>query len=180
MKGVITKKQSLLILGSILLIVASTYLLRPSNHEQKIHHTSLTKTEEMDEIEREVYEEMKKVFNKINVDYRQTALPLFKKACFDCHSKYTDYPWYHNIPVIKQIIDRDIAEAMSHLDMSNGFPFYGHASAVEDLEAINNAVEKGSMPPFRYEILHPEAQLSDQERSTIKDWVIRSKRLLSE
>lgn len=176
----ITKKQWLVILISMSLIIFSTYLLRPVRHLQQNHHTAVTTNDDMDEIEREVYEELLNVFNKINADYRHTAFPLFKKACFDCHSRYTIYPWYHYIPVVKQIIDRDIATAKLHLDMSNDFPFYGHASPEEDLEAIKSVIENESMPPFRYEILHPEAKLTENERSIIKDWTNRTQKILSD
>lgn len=116
----------------------------------------------------------------INESYLSVVKPIFKKSCFDCHSSDTKFPWYSDLPRAKQLIQSDIAEAKEHLDMSEDFPFKGHGSPREDLEAIDKAVIDGSMPPFRYRILHPASKLTDSEKKAIREWVSKSLKILEE
>lgn len=117
----------------------------------------------------------KAAFTKINTDYLNRVKPIFQKSCFDCHSDQTRYPWYHQVLGIKQLLDRDISEAKKHMDMSGDFPFQGHGTPPEDLEAIADVVSKGSMPPFRYRLMHPGSKLSESERSVVLEWVKESR-----
>lgn len=116
----------------------------------------------------------------IKDSYVSNVKPLFKKSCFDCHSSSTNFPWYSDLPGARQLIQSDIAEAKVHLDMSEDFPFKGHASPAEDLKAISKAVLDGSMPPFRYRLMHPASKLTDSEKKTIREWVEESLKLLNE
>ncbi|RYZ77997.1 MAG: hypothetical protein EOP06_29870, partial [Proteobacteria bacterium] len=83
-------------------------------------------------------------------------------------------PWYSSLPFAKNLIQRDLAQAKEHLDMSTGFPFGGHGSDLEDLEAIRESVDAGDMPPLRYKLLHWSAKVSPEERSAIVSWVMRA------
>ncbi len=118
------------------------------------------------------------VLAKINLFYESSVKSIFKNSCFDCHSSTTRYPWYSEIPGAKQVIQNDIAEAKSHLDMSDGFPFIGHGSLKEDLEAIRKSIKDESMPPFRYRILHGSSRLSDEQKQTVLEWFDSSIALL--
>jgi len=116
----------------------------------------------------------------INESYTKNVKSIFKKSCFDCHSNQTKYPWYAKLPGAKQLIASDISEANSHLDMSEDFPFKGHGSPIEDLEAIRKAVVENSMPPFRYWILHNGSRLSSEEKKAVLEWVNSSLQLLKD
>lgn len=114
----------------------------------------------------------------IQGDYKRRIEPLFKKSCMDCHSAQTNYPWYHKIPGIKQMIDSDIEEARHHLDFTDGYPFKSHASPEEDLDAIAKSVEEKTMPPFSYRLMHLDAAFTDEEKKILLNWVEKSKPLL--
>jgi hypothetical protein len=103
--------------------------------------------------------------------YRQKVEPILRKACFDCHSSNTAYPWYSNIPGVKGLIADDINEARKHLDMTEGLPFKGHGSIAEDLLAIRKSIQENTMPPWRYRIMHSESRLSSEEKKRIVEWV---------
>ncbi|PIR20587.1 MAG: hypothetical protein COV45_05150 [Deltaproteobacteria bacterium CG11_big_fil_rev_8_21_14_0_20_47_16] len=107
----------------------------------------------------------------INAEYLATIKPIFRRACFDCHSTQTQYPWYHNIPGIKQWIDSDIKEARKHLDMTNDFPFQGHGSPQKDFEAIRKTIQQNTMPPFRYKMMHWDAGLTASEKEGVLKWI---------
>lgn len=159
------KFASLIILASTSLALAHEGQSHPSKNE----HHALPATDDSDE-----------VLKTINESYIKNVKSLFQKSCFDCHSNQTKYPWYANIPGAKQLIASDVAEANSHLDMSEDFPFKGHGSPFEDLEAIRKAVTENSMPPFRYWILHNGSRLSGEEKRTVLAWVDSSIQLLNQ
>lgn len=111
------------------------------------------------------------LLSAINAEYLTAIKPIFRRSCFDCHSSQTRYPWYHGLPGIRQWIDRDIREAKKHMDMTNDFPFKGHGSPRKDFEAIRKSIQKNSMPPFRYKMMHWDAGITDAEKEVILKWV---------
>lgn len=115
---------------------------------------------------------------KIAETYRKSIQPIFEKKCFDCHGNTTHYPWYYVIPGAKQLINHDVEEAKEHIDFSNGYPFSGHGSLIEDLQAIRETVEKKEMPPFLYRILHPKSALTSSEKDAITQWTNDSEKAL--
>ncbi len=119
------------------------------------------------------------VLKTINDPYVSTVKPIFEKKCFDCHSKFTKHPWYHKLPLVKTLLDRDIKEGLKHLDMGDDFPFKGHGSPKEDLEAIKKTLQKNEMPLWRYRLLHPGTKVTDEEKILIYQWIDQSLNLLS-
>lgn len=117
---------------------------------------------------------------RINADYLQSVKAIFQKSCFDCHSASTRYPWYAGLPIAKGMIESDVREAKEHLDLTADFPFGGHGTPREDLEAIGKEVAEGEMPPFRYRLLHWKNGLSPTDRQAIQEWVQRSLALIPE
>ena len=116
----------------------------------------------------------KEKLRQINLDYVSTVKPIFDKSCFDCHSSATRFPWYSDLPGAKQLIQKDVSEAKTHVDMTNDFPFESHGTPKEDLEAIRDSVRDGSMPPFRYRIMHWGSGLNDEEKARVLDWIEKS------
>ncbi len=111
-------------------------------------------------------------------DYMAKIEPIFRRKCFDCHSNRTEYPWYSNIPGVRQWIDSDIREAREHLDMSGGFPFTSKHSIDHDLEEIGEEIDESSMPPKSYVFIHAQAEVSEEEKREILDWVTKSRKAL--
>jgi len=118
------------------------------------------------------------VFLLINNNY-QTVRNIFKKSCFDCHSDSTKYPWYHALPFIGDIIDDDINEAKEHLDMSNDFPFGGHASQIEQLKEIREEIEDGDMPILSYRFMHWGLLIEGKRQDSVFLWIDESIELLT-
>jgi len=85
-----------------------------------------------------------------------TTRELARRACFDCHSNETSWPWYSNIAPLSWLIQRDVDEGRDELNWSEWGPD-------EDGYEGAETVLEGSMPPDAYSLLHPEARLTDQE-----------------
>ena len=114
---------------------------------------------------------VKENLESINAEYLARVKPIFQKSCVDCHSGQTNYPWYSKIPGLKGLIQDDIKEARTHLDLSNDFPFSGHGTPRKDLEAIRDEINEGAMPPMRYSLMHPGSKLTDEEKKVVLNWV---------
>jgi hypothetical protein len=86
---------------------------------------------------------------------------LAVRACFDCHSNESNWPWYSHIAPFSWLVQYDVDEGREHLNFSEWDKRQEHADdAAEELE-------EGEMPPWFYLPLHPEAQLSDLETAQL-------------
>ena len=98
------------------------------------------------------------VTHKVNWDNPQTQA-LFSKVCMDCHSHETKWPWYSYIAPISFVIHHHVDEGREHFNVSAGILDEAHEAAKE--------YEKGEMPEGGYVYFHPEAQLTELERSQL-------------
>jgi len=115
---------------------------------------------------------------RVNLHYKEQVKPIFKAKCWDCHGSGNDLPWYSVIPGIKQLLESDLSDAKKHMDMSDDFPFKGHGSPKEDLEALRRMLQEESMPPFRYRVLHWGYLPTAVEEQKIHYWIEESMDIL--
>jgi hypothetical protein len=86
---------------------------------------------------------------------------LAQRACFDCHSNETTWPWYSSLAPVSWVIERDVYGGRSHLNFSEwDLP-------QKEAEEAATAVRKGEMPPRSYVALHPGAWLNRSERALL-------------
>jgi mono/diheme cytochrome c family protein len=92
-------------------------------------------------------------------DSQQTR-DLAVRACFDCHSNETTWPWYSNIAPLSWLIQRDVDEGREHLNFSEWNRRQRSGESAE-------TVREGEMPPPYYTVTHPNARLSDAEMQAL-------------
>src|SRR5579864_8652313 len=97
------------------------------------------------------------------------TLALFERACQNCHSERTEWPWYSHVAPMSWLIARDVQQARSHMNLSH-WQEYSTDERLGLLSEIGSAVRNREMPKQRYLLLHPEARLTDQERLQIYEW----------
>jgi len=86
---------------------------------------------------------------------------LAVRACYDCHSNQTTWPWYSNIAPISWLIQHDVVEGRSRLNFSQwGSGSRGAGDAAEQLQ-------RGTMPQWYYTLIHPTANLTAVEKQTL-------------
>lgn len=93
---------------------------------------------------------------------------LFQRACFNCHSNQTTWPWYSNVAPVSWLVQRDVDGGRRHLNFSEWNRPQRHA---KDVAA---EVKQGDMPPWFYLPMHPEARLSDAEKQNLIDGAART------
>lgn len=90
----------------------------------------------------------------------QRTRELAVRACYDCHSNETVWPWYSNIAPVSWIVERDVDEGRAALNFSEW-------QAVEDPGDPTLSIQEGSMPPRIYLLQHPASQLSPLEEGQL-------------
>jgi hypothetical protein len=96
---------------------------------------------------------------------------LMRRACLDCHSHETRWPWYAQIAPMSWMVGADIDKARQRLNFSEWSSRYGKPGiAASMLAAACADVQSGKMPLARYRMLHPEARLTPAERAQFCEW----------
>lgn len=91
---------------------------------------------------------------------------LAKRACFNCHSFETAWPWYARIAPASWLVWSDVNGGRRELNFSD-WRFGKRAG--ERSEKIREEVSEGEMPPFIYRLAHPEARLAEGEKRRLMD-----------
>ncbi len=99
------------------------------------------------------------------------AAELLRRACYDCHSFETRWPWYaHVAPLSWWVVGhmRDGREALNFSDWPHDNP----EDATELLDEIVRDVQHHKMPLPSYTWLgmHKEARLTEEQRGRIMKW----------
>ena len=94
---------------------------------------------------------------------------IIQRACQNCHSQRTEWPWYSHVAPISWLLARDVQQARLHMNLSR-WQDYSPDDRLRLLSAIGSAVRNGEMPVQRYVLLHPETRLTDVERQQIYRW----------
>ena len=86
---------------------------------------------------------------------------LAQRACFDCHSNETRWPWYASVAPVSWLLQADVDEGRRALNFSDWTR--GYSEARESAETVRDH----EMPPPIYLLVHPAARLSDAERQQL-------------
>jgi len=87
---------------------------------------------------------------------------LAVRACFDCHSNETVWPWYSNVAPVSWLVQRDVDEGREELN-------YSEWNRPQEGEESAETVRESSMPPRSYLLTHPDARLTDADLAALAD-----------
>jgi len=96
---------------------------------------------------------------------------ILGRACYDCHSNETEWPWYAYVAPLSWRVADHVTEGREHLNFST-WSQYADEEQIEKLDEIWEEVEDGKMPLWDYLRMHSEARLSDQELAVLHQWTI--------
>lgn len=86
---------------------------------------------------------------------------LAVRACFDCHSNETVWPWYSHVAPMSWLVQRHLDEGRRTLNLSEW------DRPQKEARESAKTVRKGEMPPWFYVLLHPDARLTPAETQTL-------------
>lgn len=92
---------------------------------------------------------------------RPETRQLAQRACFDCHSNETKWPWYASVAPVSWFTQRHVDKGRRKLNFSEW-----DLPQKEAKDAIKT-VQKGEMPLRSYTLAHPEARLQPAERELL-------------
>lgn len=90
---------------------------------------------------------------------------LARRACFDCHSNQTRWPWYASIAPVSWRIQKHVDEGREKLNFSAFDP--ANEKVADAAGEAGESVTKGEMPPRDYLLMHPEARLTVAEKAAL-------------
>ena len=96
------------------------------------------------------------------------VMTVLKRACFDCHSNHTTFPWYSSIAPVSWFTKHHVEEGREHMNFST-WAEYDDEKKLKFLEKIPKAI-KSKMPLPSYLLIHKEAQLSDADKALLSKW----------
>ena len=94
---------------------------------------------------------------------------ILDKACMDCHSNNTRYPWYNNIQPVAWWLNNHVIDGKKELNFDeyiNRRPRFQYRR----MEQTIDLVKKGEMPLDSYTWTHKDAILSEEEKTKLFDW----------
>jgi Haem-binding domain len=100
----------------------------------------------------------------------ENVAAIFRRACRDCHSQRTDWPWYSAIAPLHWLMTADVYAARSHMNLSV-WDRYTPEERTERIIGICEMVAANKMPLWYYKPSHyPSAWLSESDKKAICDW----------
>lgn len=94
---------------------------------------------------------------------------ILDKACMDCHSNNTRYPWYSKLQPADWWLTHHVNEGKAELN----FDEYANKPVRFRYHKIEEAIEqvkKGEMPLNTYTWVHKDAILTDAEKTALTGW----------
>lgn len=95
---------------------------------------------------------------------------LARRACFDCHSNETVWPWYAKVAPMSWLVVYDVRQGRAEFNFSDW-----HAGDMSGRKA-DEEIRTGKMPLPRYLLLHPEARLTDAEKIELRAGLLATMR----
>ena len=107
-----------------------------------------------------------------------TVLNILKRACYDCHSNHTNYPWYTNINPIGWWMRGHINDGKRGINFSDLSSF--NAKKLDHrLGDVAELTDSHDMPIESYTWIHKYAKLSNEEIALLKNWTDSARKELS-
>lgn len=94
---------------------------------------------------------------------------IMAKACNDCHTNNTRYPWYTKLQPIHWWMDkhiRDGKKGVNYDEYTNRPLRYQYHKMEETIEMV----KEGKMPIKSYKWIHEKAVLTTEEKSKLTAW----------
>jgi len=94
---------------------------------------------------------------------------IVDRACRDCHTNQTEWPWYSHVPPAGWLVIDHVNHGRSHLNFSR-WATYPPAERQRLLEDVCTLASEGEMPVPSYLWMHEEARLSADDVTALCAW----------
>ena len=97
------------------------------------------------------------------------AAAVFDRACRDCHSNQTRWPWYSEVAPVSWFVVGHVNHARRHMNVSE-WSRYDRRKAAHKLEEMCDEPREGKMPLPSYLWIHRGAQLTAGDVEALCAW----------
>lgn len=98
---------------------------------------------------------------------------VLRRACYDCHSNETVWPWYARVAPVSWMLQHDVGEGRRKANFST-WNRYDAVRQKKLIREIWKEVARKDMPPWAYVAVHPPAKLSERDREVLRVWTAAS------
>ncbi len=105
------------------------------------------------------------------------AAPLLERACMDCHSNQTVWPWYSYVAPMSWLVEKDVQRGRERVNFSE-WDQYTFEQRSRFLAEIASAVKNREMPLPQYTMIHRGAKLSNADTDVLYAWARVERRKL--
>ncbi len=85
---------------------------------------------------------------------------IARRACYDCHSHSTVWPWYSRVAPVSWLVANHVREGRARLNFSQ-WNLLSPDMSKRRLKEACEEMRKGEMPLWNYKLMHPEARITD-------------------
>jgi len=96
---------------------------------------------------------------------------ILRRACYDCHSSETRWPWYAHVAPVSWLVAKDVADGRRKMNFSDWGTYHVDRQETK-IREIWEEVSTDEMPLAIYRPLHPEAKLTDADRTILREWAL--------
>jgi hypothetical protein len=104
------------------------------------------------------------------VDAPAPVMKILRRACYDCHSNETRWPWYSHVAPVSWLVVSHVNEGRGDLNFSE-WPLLDFESQGLSFGDIRQQITKRKMPLRSYTWMHRDARLTEEDRDAILQWV---------
>jgi hypothetical protein len=102
---------------------------------------------------------------------------IVDRACQNCHSERTEWPWYSYVAPMSWLIEKDVSSARTHMNLSR-WQDYSVEERIDLLTRLAVEVRNRKMPLPKYLKMHSEARLTDDDVQQLYSWAHIERRRL--
>ena len=108
------------------------------------------------------------------IDAPADVKAVLHRACYDCHSNLTTWPWYAHVAPISWLLHRDVVEGRRHLNFTEWDKVPADKRA-RRIAGVWREVKSGDMPLWFYLPMHPAAKLTEADKALLHSWASAAK-----
>jgi Haem-binding domain len=94
---------------------------------------------------------------------------VMKRACYDCHSNETVWPWYSNVAPVSWLLYNDVSGGRRAMNFSEWQQMPADKQN-RRRKSVWREVKSGDMPLWFYRPLHPAAKLTGADKTILQAW----------
>ena len=110
------------------------------------------------------------------IDVPPEAAAVLDRACRDCHSNETRWPWYSSVAPASWLVVDHVNHGRSHLNYSD-WARYSRDDARRLLDAVCTLSRQEAMPMSSYLKMHREARLTEPDILALCSWADSAARM---